>query len=507
MELTLKRNNIPFYRKQADSGVTHEETMEMIVPDSLPDIQDVLDADGTAVLRSKECDNGKITVSGFVRANVVYTPDGGGIARGLNTQIPFTTTIDAAEVTPESKALANTELSGIEARALNSRKLSIRAFVNVSASAYNEGKFSRSPTPEDCQEDVEFLTEICELNPVTDISEKAFTISDELSLPAGKPPISLIIKSGVSLSADEYRVAGSKLILKGSANVLIVYASMGMSELNSANLIVPFSEVIDLSDNDGAEYKTFDVSLAPTGLYIQESGSDSATTVSVEITAVAQAVVCKKFEASYISDAYSTAYDADCASEEHYVPSLESEQTFKETVRETLPTAVNARSIVCTRVFPGETVRGADGYGVAFKVTVTYCSEDGRTMTASGKLNAFFAYPGLPYINDIRATASFGEPFAAPVAGGIEVRIPVELHTRVFKNVHINPVYSVNLNDEMPKDSAKLPSIVLCRVGSDDTLWNLAKRYNSTRELIHLTNEFEGDTPDPGSLLVIAKKR
>ncbi|MDR2530790.1 MAG: DUF3794 domain-containing protein [Oscillospiraceae bacterium] len=507
MELTLKKNKIPFFKKKADASTNHEETMEMIVPDSLPDIREVLDTDGTAVLRSKECDNGKMIVTGFVRANVVYVPDGGGISRGLSTQIPFTVTLDAPDVDCDSRILANSELSGIEARALNSRKLAIRAFLNVGASAYGESEFSRSPAPDEIPEDLELLTETCELNPVVDVSEKAFTISDEIPLPPGKPPISLIIKSNAALVADEFRVAGSKLILKGTANIVIVYASMGIAELSSAILSLPFSEVLDLSDSDGAENKTFDVTLTATSLYVQENGGDTATSVSIEISALAQAVVCKRFEASYIADAYSTSCEASCRTEESSVSSLESEQTFKETVRETLPTAVNPRSVICVRVFPNGIVRAADGYGAAFKVTVTYCSDDGQTLTTGGKLNAFFAYPDLPGIDDIRASATFGEPFAAPVAGGIEVRVPVELHTRIFRSIRVSPVYSVSLDEKQLTDYTQLPSLVLHRVTTDDTLWELAKRYNSTRELIREANELDSDSAVCGRMLIISKKR
>jgi hypothetical protein len=508
MELTLKKNNISFWSKQADNSTTHEETMEIVVPDSLPDVQSVVTADGTAVLRSKESGNGKITVTGVVRAYALYTPEGGGAVRGLSVQLPFTASLESADVTSDSKLLANAELTGIDARMLNSRKLLIRADIRVYASAYGESILPVALEPSDNSGDLEVLTDSAELNPVTDIQEKTFSINDELPLPSGKPPIGSIVNSEVTLSYNENKTAGSKLIVKGTANINLVYVPIGATELQSADFMLPFSEIIDLSDGDDSDTKTFDISLAPTGAYVQENGSETYSGISVEIPAVIQVLVWQKLQQTYISDAYSPSQNTTCYNNEHSVSCLDSEQTFKNTVRETLPADANVRTIVCTRVYPGDVVRAADGYGVSFKVCVTYCTDDGRALTVSGQLQAFFDYPGLPSIIDIKAAASYGEAFAAAVAGGIEVRVPVELHTKVFGTCKLSPVNEVAVNDAEDQAPVIMPSLVLSRVGSDESLWSLAKKYKSTQALIRQANGLDETAGvNPGDLLIIAKKR
>ncbi|MDR2606483.1 MAG: DUF3794 domain-containing protein [Oscillospiraceae bacterium] len=507
MELTLKKNNISFWAKQADTSTSHEETMEIIVSDSLPDAESVVSADGTAVLRSKEYSNGKITVTGVVRAYAMYNPEGGGAVRGLAVQIPFSASIEAPDVTPLSKLLAGTELTGIDARMLNSRKLLIRAELRVSVSAYGESVLPIAlDTDDDC--DLEVLTDQAALNPVAEIREKAFSINDELPLPSGKPPIGSVVNSGVKLSYSENKIAGSKLIVKGTANVALTYVPLGSSELQSADFTLPFSEIVDLGDGDDSEAKTFDISIAPTGAYIQENGSESYSGISVEIPAVIQAIVWKKLRQTYISDAYSPTRDAVCSNTEHSISCLDNEQTFKNTVRETLPADANVRSVVCMRVFPGEIVRAADGYGVSFRVCVTYCTDEGKALTVQGGLEAHFDYPGLSEIADIRATATYGEAFAAAVAGGIEVRVPVELHTKVFSTCRLSPVSDVAINDADEQAPVNTPSLVLSRVGFGESLWSLAKRYKSTQTLIRQANGLEESAEvSPGDLLIIARKR
>ncbi|MDR3149402.1 MAG: DUF3794 domain-containing protein [Oscillospiraceae bacterium] len=510
MELTLKKKNLGLYYKQADSGVTHEESSEMIVPDSLPDVGRIIDTDGTALLRSKECSDGKITVGGIVRTNIAYEPEGGGTVRTLAAQIPFSTVILAANATHDSKVVANTRVSNVNATILNSRKLQITPEILVNAGAYCPAEIAISNAPDDAddQNQIEVLTSTIELNPITDVRERNFNISDECQLSSGAPMIGTLVHSSVDLQQDEYRVAGAKLIVKGTAVIKLVYIPADSIIPYSEDISVPFSEVIDMADGEDNENKTFDITLVPTGIYVQEQGGDYAKSVSVEIPATVQVLVWKKITANYVADAYSTVAETENATETHQVLCLDSEQTLKDTVRETLHTTGTPTSIICARVYPCETVRAADGYGVSFRVCVTYCTEEGRTHTTSEKLQAFFAYPGLPSIDNITAEPYFGDAYATAAAGGIEVRIPVDLKVKIFSTREINPVSSVMVNEDSVKCNADAPSLTIIKVGSEDTLWTLAKRYNSTRKLICEANSLcDTGSVAAGDVLIVAKRR
>jgi len=508
MELTLKKNNISFWAKQADNSITQEETMEIIVPDSLPDVESVISADGTAVLRSKEYSNGKIVVTGVVRAFAIYEPESGGAVKGLAVQIPFTASSEVSDVSGSSKLIANAELVGIDARILNSRKLLIRAEVRVWTSAYGESVLPVALASDDDAGDLEILTDDAEINPISDIQEKTFTISDDLALPSGKSSIGSIVDSNVTLDYNENKVAGSKLIVKGTANVNLVYVPLDATELQSADFMLPFSEIIDLADGDDSETKTFEISITPTGAYVQENGSETYSGISVEIPAVIQVLVWKRIKQTYISDAYSPSLETTCNNTEHSISCLDSEQTLKNTVRETIATTSNVRSIICTRVFPGEIVKGAEGYDVNFKVCVTYSTDEDTTLTAKGTLEAHFDYAGLALYNDIKATAIYGEAFAAAVSGGIEVRVPVELHTKVFATCKLAPVADVEVSEDTEQIAVDAPSLVLSRVSNGETLWSLAKRHKSTQALIRQANGLDENAEvSSGDLLIIAKKR
>lgn len=106
MELELERTQRSGYETVLETTVTHEETMEMIVPDACPDILRICDTGGAVCLRSKEVLEGRVEVLGSVKASVLYLPDGEEGMRKLEVPMPFTCGVDAAGVTGQCTVVA-----------------------------------------------------------------------------------------------------------------------------------------------------------------------------------------------------------------------------------------------------------------------------------------------------------------------------------------------------------------------------------------------------------------
>ena len=254
---------------------------------------------------------------------------------------------------------------------------------------------------------------------------------------------------------------------------------------------------------------TFGVNLMPTGIYLQEVGDVSGMHgVTVEFSAVAQLVVWKKMTLSFMSDVYSTNYETENELGDYTLNSLISDQVIRENLRETIETPVQVRSIVNARIYPGKVRREEGVFKAVVNAAVIYLSEEGKIMRATGR----FEMPVDVDENDINietnAAMQLSEAFVTPSAGGVELRIPVELRVREFVNTDISPVTGVVLNEENAKTSAGKPSLILRRVSQDDSLWSLAKKYNSTRDLIRRANMIEeAEDITANDLLIIAKKR
>ena len=126
MELELKRDAIHCFETVADVTICQEETQEAIVPDACPDILRIVEVCGQACLTGKQAREGMATVSGMVRASVLYLPETGGCLRHMELSVPFTCQVEAPGLTSQGTILADPRLRWAEARVLNPRKILLR---------------------------------------------------------------------------------------------------------------------------------------------------------------------------------------------------------------------------------------------------------------------------------------------------------------------------------------------------------------------------------------------
>ena len=123
MELGLSKKTIRHFITVMDTVKYCEETMETIVPDSLPDAVRVLETQGVVMIRDKELSDGRATVSGVVELTAVYTPEGEGTAKRITQTIPFKASCDGGDVDTECELVAQAQLVNGEMRLLNPRKM------------------------------------------------------------------------------------------------------------------------------------------------------------------------------------------------------------------------------------------------------------------------------------------------------------------------------------------------------------------------------------------------
>ena len=66
----------------------------------------------------------------------------------------------------------------------------------------------------------------------------------------------------------------------------------------------------------------------------------------------------------------------------------------------------------------------------------------------------------------------------------------------------------LTVDTEHPKDTSQIPSIVLKLFDEDESLWEIAKRYSTTVDVIRSANDMPEDcTCGAGQMLLIPRKR
>lgn len=512
MEAKLKTDTLEYLNKKLDTAFTQEETAEIIVPDSMPDIIELVNTDGIVTVRSKEAENGRISFTGMVSADVIYRPENEERLCRLEASIPFTAALDAAEVTSDSRLCASIHIGSLDSRMINSRKALVKVDIVIEALAYEPAEFTWSVDLDDDRDaGVELLRDKTEVNFVTQVKEKAFVLTDEFTLPAGKPPIEELLNTGINITTEEIKSVGNKLIFKGEIRIDNLYIGSGETEPQSVSYSAPFSQIIEMESlTDDADYE---IKLMLTSCYI-DSGShmaDENTVIAVEMHMTAQAICRESFELPYISDVYSAKYDLSeereefCAEIEgpvYYIPSE---------TRETVEVEEAVLKILDSHFSLGKVFLGQEDGALSLKMTVNasamYITEGGRICGINRKFEIKSAGEYTPEMKYGVSARILSDAQAAPMRDSIEFWIPVRFDIRPSGNFKASAVTDISWDEEKERDMSALPSIVVHHAVKGESLWMMAKKYCSSKELImEVNNMEEGMAPETGKLFIIPRK-
>ena len=479
------------------------------MPDAQPDILRFVETGATALMRSKEGDRGQVRITGLTDVCVTYLPDGGSGVRKLETSIPFTAQAEAPEVTQDCLICARVSVTGTDTRMINPRKIMIRVNLSVEVMccvAQDLEIASGATETEDAA--AQLLPSACSVQTLTEVTEKTFLISDDVSIPALKSSSAELLRQRYTLHADEYSVVGSRIIVKGEVTLELLYRPEdgGLACFEHA---IPYSQIVDFATP--CEDSTFDVWLMLTGAYLSPD-DDEPGRYAIELHAVAQCAKYTRQEIDYIADLYSTKYALDCTEEKYTMRNLESCEVLPAMIKGTVTASAPVSAVISVNVFLSQPVMNRTGEAreaaVAADLVLIYETEDGRLLSASQRLSCAVPMDGDNESIYMLSAVWNGECHTSVTASGVDVRIPVELSVRRFGLSRFTAVEAATYDPEKQLDCSGRPSLVLRRFSDTDTVWQLAKKYCSTQSLILQSNGLENERDVCiGDMLLIPRRR
>lgn len=505
--MEFERDTIINYDTVAEVTLCQEETLESIVPDACPDILRIVDVCGQAILSGKQAREGMAQVTGMVRASILYQPEGGGGLRRMEVGLPFTCQAEAPGLTERGTVLASPRLRSAEARALNPRKVLLRVdlAVDITACQPVERPICSGVTGTEeeglCQR--QFQGEHYQLSAV---QEKPFTFSDQVRLQgAGDSPVLLSLR--VQPECTESKLIGSKLIFKGMVELYILLQEAG-GTLSASHESLPFSQIIEVAD--AGEEGDCQVEVEVAAIQCDQLPNDSRE-LNVTLELLAQAKVYCRRPVTILQDLYSTGNLMEVERENQLLCSLDEQSVRPQAVRELLETGEMVRSVADARLTLGQVRQSREGKELVLTaeacITVLYLDENElvqcirRSIPVTcrldcpegAKCSCFCACPG--------------EVFAAPAAGGVEVRFTVEFHCLTTETTAIPAVTSAQLGETRSAGEGQRPSVVLRMPSPGEELWDIAKAHGTTMEQILQANELEEETLPVGRMLLIPSTR
>mgnify|MGYP004569280219 FL=1 len=501
MDMELQRVRLGGFRPVYDGALRQEETLESIVPDALPDIDRIVTAQGSVLLRQKEVVDGSVRVMGSVRLNVLYLPEGGGGLCSIALNIPFLCSGDNPAIRSGGQAQVTASVISADARALNPRKVLARAEMSIGLCVFEEADEEITTGVERGADSLETLVERYQDYGTADVTEKYFTFHDTVRLPASKPVPQELLAVRAGLACGESKIIGKKLVVKGEAVLDLVYRSE--EGVSAAAVELPFSQIAETKavGEDGQ----VECSAVLTGLDCTLT-EDGALEVNVE--ALLEAAVRQEREVALLSDLYSTCQALDTQRQQVTLTKLGEQGSRRQITRQFCPTDTAAQRVIDCGLTMGEAAAAPAGEGGCMAtarayVDILYAGEDGSLHAAAFAIPASCA---LPAPRGCRCRcAPVGEVSAMPVTGGLEVRFETEFSYLSVEPLPAGCVCAVTPGQQEGYEGRR-PSVILRMPGQGERLWDVAKCCGSTVADIKAANGLTGEDVQ-GTLLLVPSRR
>lgn len=498
MELRFEPKPMQYLCRILHETRYQEETMDTIVPDSCPDVERVLCGNAVVMTRSKECRAGAVTISGGIRAGVMYMAEGEKIPRHLDLYMPFTVKAESGQLTEDSRILFCADVKSVDVRMLNSRKLMVRVNLCWTLTAYGtceQTLYTLEEPPVSLQT---YTVEYPMLLPA-ETAERSFQMTEDISLPGNRPLTGEIYQFVPKLELTERRVAGNKAVFKGIVHLHVLYGSQ--DSLAAYETELPFSQYCELTD----VYDEDDMNLymTLTGCELEQVSRQEGEGLLLSLHLLAQCVVHRKENVMLVEDAYCLDGELMPKWQEYSFANRLDKQVLSRTVRDSREGDVTDVAAAWVSPDHAQLMRTSSGVEITAPclVQVLYYDTNGdlqfMSFRSEGKETVNLAENATCHVR----TELTGNLVAIPTGNGVELRYPVSMTVESFAENGYRTLCGGEIKQTSERRRER-PAVIVRRTRSGETLWDIAKASGTTVEKIRSANHMEQDVTEAGILLI-----
>jgi len=478
--------------------------VEFTLPDYCPDVGRVLKCRATPVISGRETNEDKIIVNGIARLEVLYVDGHCGQVRCCTHEMPFTTEITASELPEDTKVCVETRVDYINCRATSQRRIDIHGAFTVKVKAVSLCRHQVTSSAEGAG--VLTRKQICDISTAVGHAQSAFTISESFELPDSKPAVAAVVRSSANVCALDCKPIANKLIIKGTAELTVVYCSND-GVLESMSYSIPFSQFFDISGADDECSCDADLSVSCVELALRTDPNGEYRRFSADIKCFADMKAYRPDTVSLISDAYSTMYELRMERRQITLERYMGDSTHKARAEGKLnfPSGIVevldawCEPVSCTAHSSGNVsgsallcavIRNEDG-GCEYGETV--CSYN-CTAGDGGEDMAYQCH-----------SSACGCDYSLNGRTGLELRGELKVRSAAYNRKHIPCVVELSPDESRPHSDCDGPALVMYFAGAGEELWDIAREHNASAVDIAADNSLTEDRLTEDKLLLISR--
>ena len=512
-KLDVIKENIQFEQlvRESNSNIVLKD--EYLIPDTHPDVEEILCIECRPTITNKEIIGEKVVVEGKVDYIVLYLArEDELVVNSVEYTQKFTSNIDLNS--DEHKIICEVEgkIEHIEAMIMNERKIAIQGILTIDGQIYKNKQVEFVKEIES-NNDVEILKKTEMINSVNATKEVNMNGKSIIRVGMDKPQIEKILRCNLMLHKKEIKVVDDKMYLGCYCKINILYKSSESKE------IICLDDDIYLSKEEEIEGITLDMmpevnfDILDNEVLLEEDDLGEVRIINAEFNVKACIKIFSTENVETIKDAYSPKFLLGLRKEECEIGMIQGINSTETVVKDGIQLkeddlkpeqilSTNAIIIVTDKEVKKDRV---EVEGIV-KVDVLYKTKEEEKYLSNVKGEIPFksvidisgAEEGMK--STVKAAIENLEAFLE--GNSISMKVTLGLNTKVLYEVNKELISDiVEEEGEIPDNKS---SITIYVVGEEDTLWSLAKKFNTTIEDLIKINEIDDpECIDVGQKLII----
>ncbi len=517
--MELVRKNIHMSRQKTRSLWQMTLDDDYNVPDSMPDVQQVILRQGTLEITENKPEKDRVKLRGTLNFSVFYG-DGSGeqIPSGIQGKIPFEEQIHMEGIQEGENVQVKWSLEDLSISLVHSRKFSVKAlitFILTAEELVDEEMAVAVPEGKDVE------TRMCQVSVAGLAAQKRDTcrVKDEVILPMNQPNIQKILWQETALRGLDIRLGEGQVMLKGEIQVFILY--LGEEEPAKTwwlSQSIPFNSHVDCSGCQEQMIGHVDVSLLHGDVEVKPDYDGELRVLNVDAILDVNMKIYTEEHIGMVCDLYSPSRELKIQTRPARCERLLISNASRCRTMDRLPIVQKDAQILQICNTSGDvkvdevtvTEQGLKVEGVV-SVQILYVTDDDqmpfRCLEGSLPFEHMLEAPGISPKPIYHLQASLEQLHAAMVSGEeVEVKAAILLNALILEPLELTHIEAV---EEEPLDLEKiksLPGMLIYVVQPGDTLWEIAKTYHTTMEQIRTLNELGQQEVKTGQRLLLMKQ-
>lgn len=520
MDLLKKNIHMDRIRSEAVTQITLEDDRN--IPESKPDVNSINLEKAEIVIEEIKPGTDAVTLKGYMRFEILYhTQETGGSLVPFDGMMPFEEKLVMKGVVPSDTVTASGEVEDFSVGIINSRKLSIRSLVTLTASVeelYDE----EAPIGVHCDGEktdwLEYRKMPIQIAQIAICKNDIFRIRDEVTMPPNYPNVFRILWSTVHLGDVEFKVMEEKLSVQGDVQLFLLYEGEGEDRpIRSFETIMPFSGVLECHGCREGMLPDIRYVQGQQELSVRPDIDGEERCIALELALDINIRIYEEESTEIISDIYGVTKEVHTQTHRTNLCRVRSCVSGKTKVTDHIRISNGSAAILQLLHSEGKvcqeqqsTVENGIMLKGGIQVKVMYITGDDENPYACADAMIPYNYtlevPGITP-EDMGKVHADVEQMQVTMLDGEEMDVKAVLcfSTMVFEQIPVDLISEIEVKDQDSALISSLPGMIIYVVKDGDNLWNIGRKYYVSVDKIRELNSLENDELQIGQKLLIVK--